>query len=329
MISQTKNLQNEAIIIGMAERAFGEKTVREIKELKDGFFNAAYLIKFSDHREVVLKIAPPGNAKIMTYEKNLMASEVNSMRLVKQKTSVPIPDILYYSEDDLSFSKKDLILCESPYFFMTKLEGSSYQIIKSSMSEIEQYTIEQELGRFNKQLNNIEGKYFGYYASAESNAGKWSDVFLNMFDNVLKDGRALNTEIGMDYEELIQIVKKYSCVLDNVITPKLVHWDLWDGNIFIKDGHIEGIIDFERCLWGDPLMEYAFRHHNRGSKSGFWEGYGDIKVSTETEIRCRLYDIYLYSIMIIECDYRKYEDNSQYNWSKNMLAEVIEKIRTI
>jgi len=36
----------------------------------------------------------------MTYEKNLMWAEVKSMRLIKEKTTVPVPDILFYSADD-------------------------------------------------------------------------------------------------------------------------------------------------------------------------------------------------------------------------------------
>lgn len=42
-----------------------------------------------------------------------------------------------------------------------------------------------------------------------------------------------------------------------------VHWDMWEGNIFIKDGHISGIIDWERALWGEAFMDDRFREHNR------------------------------------------------------------------
>lgn len=40
---------------------------------------------------------------------------------------------------------------------------------------------------------------------------------------------------------------------DAVKTPTLVHWDMWEGNIFIKDGTITGIIDWERAMWRKPL----------------------------------------------------------------------------
>ena len=28
---------------------------------------------------------------------------------------------------------------------------------------------------------------------------------------------------------------------------------MWEGNIFVKDGEISGIIDWERAMWGEPV----------------------------------------------------------------------------
>ena len=43
------------------------------------------------------------------------------------------------------------------------------------------------------------------------------------------------------------------CDSDYFIMEKL------DGNVFILNKRITGIIDFERCLWADELMEVGFR----------------------------------------------------------------------
>jgi len=51
--------------------------------------------------------------------------------------------------------------------------------------------------------------------------------------------------------------------LRDVTEPRLLHWDLWDGNVLRKEGRVSGIVDFERAIWGDPLMEFYFgRFHN-------------------------------------------------------------------
>ena len=325
MNSLTKNHQKEENIIKMVENAFEHLEAIKVTELKEGFFNVAYLIKLSDEREVILKIAPPQNAIIMSYEKNLMWAEVKSMRLIKEKTTVPIPDILFYSAEH---NTNTYNLCDSDYFFMTKLEGLNYNSIKTSLTEQERYQIGHELGQYNRQFNEIEGNNFGYYAFAKDNSGDWKTVFQKMIKEVLQDGIAKNTDIGIDYEILWNQIEAKLYTLESVKTPKFVHWDLWDGNVFIKDGHVEGIIDFERAIWGDPLMEVVFRSFNIiEQQKSFLDGYGEIEQNQDAKIRCILYDIYLYLIMIIECDYRQYTDNGQYNWAKNMLVDAVEGLR--
>lgn len=71
MESKTKNKQSRQQIERMAQRAFaglglaaGDEAVRELKE---GWFNAAYAIRLADGREVILKIAPPQDAEGMQY----------------------------------------------------------------------------------------------------------------------------------------------------------------------------------------------------------------------------------------------------------------------
>ena len=110
-------------------------------------------------------------------------------------------------------------------------------------------------------------------------------------------------------------------VLDTVTVPQLVHWDLWDGNIFVdpNTGRINGIVDFERALWGDPLMECQFEF--RGPQSAYAEGYGRPMFLTEEDtIRRILYNVYLYAIMVIECTFRQYDNDGQERWARGKLA---------
>lgn len=61
-------------------------------------------------------------------------------------------------------------------------------------------------------------------------------------------------------------------VFEEVTKPYLVHRNCWDGNIFVEGGKVTGIIDWERCLWADPLLEVNFRIH--GDNRWFRKGYG-------------------------------------------------------
>jgi Ser/Thr protein kinase RdoA (MazF antagonist) len=96
---QNKNRKTRQQIENMTIRAFEglglSAGADAVTELKQGWFNAAYNVQLADGREVILKIAPPQNAEVMLYEKNIMATEVATMRLVRQNPAIPVPDIYF------------------------------------------------------------------------------------------------------------------------------------------------------------------------------------------------------------------------------------------
>ena len=129
MESKTKNRKTREQVARMVERAFNGLTLAPgedaVSELKEGWFNAAYNVRLADGREVILKIAPPKDAEILAYEKNIMATEVASMRLAAQNPAIPVPEIYYFD------NARDL--CDSDYFFMEKLGGENYDHVKKNL----------------------------------------------------------------------------------------------------------------------------------------------------------------------------------------------------
>jgi aminoglycoside phosphotransferase (APT) family kinase protein len=97
-------------------------------------------------------------------------------------------------------------------------------------------------------------------------------------------------------------------VLDDVTTPSLVHFDLWPGNILLRDGQITGIVDGERAFWGDPLAEMVSLalFGDIADDAAFLAGYGGIEFDDSARRRIALYQSYLYLIMLIEGDPRGY-----------------------
>jgi aminoglycoside phosphotransferase (APT) family kinase protein len=151
-----------------------------------------------------------------------------------------------------------------------------------------------------------------------------------MFDDLLADGEARRVPLPLDYAALRARVEAVTPVLDEVQTPQLVHWDLWDGNIFVDgpSGRITGIIDFERALWGDPLMEFQYR--TLETTPAFRLGYGRSLLESPTApARRTLYNLYLYLIMIIECSYRAYETDDQEQWARQQLLAELARLKTL
>lgn len=317
MESLTKNKQDRKVIEQMVARAFPNMPCREIIELKEGYFNVAYLITLINDEKTILKIAPHPDSRIMSYEKNIMFSEVDSLRLVKKETDVPVPDIIYY---DNSYDN-----CSFEYYFMSFIEGETLNLINDSLSEDEKRAIQIKLGKYNHSINQITGSKFGYYGQPELQGTNWFEVFRNMIQLAYHDANVANIHVPIKEEELLSLLDRDKAYFDEVTVPRLVHWDIWAGNVFIKNKKISGIIDFERCIWADPLLEVGFRSHERNVD--FLEGYGITNFTMEQERRARWYDIYLFLVMILETEYRKYETDDLYNWSKDMIVQCISTIR--
>lgn len=316
MESQTKNKQSNEILHQMIDRAFPGIQAVSIKELTEGFFNVAYMVELSDGRETVLKIAPPIQSVIMTHEHNIMSSEVHSMRIVAEQTDVPVAKIYFYDD-----SRQ---LCDAEYFFMEKLSGSSFHSCMSELSDEVRLGVDVQVGNINRRINTIIGERFGYFGQPDKQGDVWFDVFKSIALDAINDAAAFNIDFTIDIPQLMTLLERDKPHFEEVTTPRLVHWDLWAGNVFIEDGKVTGVIDFERCLWADELLEVGFRKF--ANNHSFVEGYGITDWTESQRIRVLWYDVYLFLIMALECDYRQYEDRGVYNWSTEMLRECMQSI---
>ena len=142
-----------------------------------------------------------------------------------------------------------------------------------------------------------------------------------MLANLLSDARKKNVDLGCDAQQLTEKLDSEREIFDEVRSATLVHWDMWEGNIFVSRNHVSGVIDWERAMWGEALMDDRFRKHNRNAD--FLEGFG-INSFSESELkRIRWYDVILYLTMMVEVFYRGFKDQSQYRWAKDMLLKVL------
>lgn len=318
MESKTKNKQTRQQVERMAARAFdgvglaaGDDALRE---LKDGWFNAAYNVQLADGREVILKIAPPQSAEVMLYEKNIMATEVACMRLVRQNPAIPVPEI--YSFD----AARDL--CDSDYFFMQKVNGDNLDHVRASLPPTTQAAIDQQIGGIIRAVNGFGGHYFGYDGNPDLRAPTWRAAFLKIMDALLEDAARKQVVFDYSYDDLRAAVLKHADSLDEITTPCLVHWDAWNPNFFVREGQITGIIDFERALWAEPLMEAQFRQWDGGvgDVSDAMAGYGKTAFTRAEMQRMQIYSLHLGLTMHTECYYRNYDTDDIFNFSRQYLA---------
>lgn len=322
MESKTKNKKTREQIESMAARAFNglglAASEEAVIEMKEGWFNAAYDIRLADGREVVLKIAPPQDVEVMLYEKDIMATEVAAMRLVRKNPAIPVPEIYFF--DDAHD------LCDADYFFMEKIYGDNLEHVKASLPAETQEAIELHIGEIVREINSFPGTYFGYDGNPDLRANTWKEAFLKIMESVLEDAARKDATFDYSYAELRAVIRKHASALEEITAPCLVHWDAWDLNFFVKDGKITGIVDFERALWAEPLMEAQFRQFGEGVNHSV-RGYGKTSFSFAEEQRNHLYSLHLGLVMNTECYYRNYDTDDIFNFSRQYIGTIMEWLK--
>lgn len=338
MRSQTKVSLSHSDIHTLFHAAFGDAAVPSIREMTDGWFNTAYHLT-TDTMQTVLKIGPPPEAEVLSYEKNLLRAEVETMKLAASNPEIPVPRILY---DDFSRTR---LPCE--YYFMEFIEGTPWNTLQAELSDEQNHAVEYQLGRMTAALNAFEHTAFGYYAFGRQ-FDTWPDAFRWMCALLFADAERFQIPLELAEQGFFEYFERYREYFADVTRPQLVHWDLWPGNIFLTfdgaapkiaghpkisgypkiSGHpkISGIIDFERALWGDPLME---SYHGRLSEMPhYFAGYGENLFATRSQrVRRIFYNIYLFLIMIIEDGPRQYDDKGSVEWAKVRLRHNIAMMR--
>ncbi|MER5265757.1 phosphotransferase [Actinosynnema sp. NPDC002837] len=302
--SLTKRRLSAAALDALVRRALGVPLAAHV-ELTDGMFNTAYRLTAADGRETVLKVAPPPDVPLLTYERDLMRTEALAFGLMAAR-GLPVPEVLLHEDD---------------FLLMTALKGEPWSAARPRLTDAEHGALRRELGAIVRELHTIRGDVFGY--AQGPNAATWREAFTKMVDAVLADA----DRFGVELPDVRPAVEARAHLLDEVTEPVLVHFDLWEANIFLADGHVEGIIDPERALFGDPLAEIATLALFTDLDDDFKAGYGYAGFSGAEETRIALYRAYLCLVMIVEGVPRGYageEREAHVRFFREKLAEYLE-----
>ncbi|MCJ7625155.1 MAG: aminoglycoside phosphotransferase family protein [Anaerolineaceae bacterium] len=326
MQSNTKTTIARETIEELVRAQFGNSTqIKEITPLTAGWFNTAYAIQFFNIKpDVVIRIAPHPDQNVLTYEKDLMHRELLILETVQNIESIPNPRLLGHD-----FSRQ---LIDRDYMFLEKLSGVALQDVKDSLTPENLHEIERQVGEYVARLGEIKGDHFGYFGDGPGNrSNSWRSAFTAILDAIIHDGEELDAILPISWDELRDLFHQRAQSLDEISEPALVHWDLWAGNVFVKPQNgkyvIEGIIDWERALWGDPDIETAVCCQFYGPS--FYEGYGkQLADRGSAAIRQGLYRLYLWLVMIIEAKVR-FEDAEHLPWARKQLQKELDFLQNI
>jgi fructosamine-3-kinase len=164
-----------------------------------------------------------------------------------------------------------------------------------------------ECGAAIARLHGVTGDQFGY-TGARPHAETWLEAFTAMVEALLDDAAAWRVELPVEPVRIRAAVSAHAGLLGTVTTAALLHFDLWDGNVLATaDGHVSGLVDGERYLFGDPLLDFAsaaiYRDIFDEPGHPFLRGYQSVRpfaIDDGVRRRAWLYQLYLYLLMAVE-----------------------------
>ncbi|HSX96021.1 MAG TPA: phosphotransferase, partial [Streptomyces sp.] len=134
--------------------------------------------------------------------------------------------------------------------------------------------------------------------------------------------------LPLPVDEVARTARAAYDALDEVTVPRLVHFDLWQGNILVERGQsprVGGLIDGERMFWGDPVADFASLallgdiRQDADFLTGYREAGGEAGFTPSVRRRYALYRSYLYLIMLAEAVPRALDDG-HLAWRREAVA---------
>lgn len=245
MNSRSKIKMNHDQITSLLHE-LGFDTVENLKPLGAGEFNAVFAFD-SLQEHYVLKIAPRHDFEVMTYEHQMMSSEVFWYRQISQNTSIRVPKLYVFRKAD----EKTAFDC----LVMERLSGVTMDDFPFSKEE-KDATLSQ-LVKMASQIHDIENSQYGYPQNGLFD--NWFDAISSMISQALNDV-AKKHRTSRRGEKLLHYVKKNEELLRSV-PSRMVNFDLWPSNVLCERKDHQGIqfawIDPERSFWGDPIADFV------------------------------------------------------------------------
>jgi aminoglycoside phosphotransferase (APT) family kinase protein len=259
---------DEAILRRICAHALGRSVVLVGHDyLVSGRFNTTYRLRFGDRPPLILRLAPPPEARLFRHEADLMRREC----AIQPHLALAGPVIPRLVAADFSRS-----LVPRDYVLLECLEGTLWSELTDKLTPLEIASVWHQFGQHVRRIHAIRGPGFGAPLTAGGKRYKRYSHWLRQ----LVDMHALDLrDLGLVVDGLTSfqnLLSQGRHLIDHIGMPRLVHGDLWPRNILLTRRQdrwcISGILDSERAFWGEPGAEWIFSFLPIPSE--FWQSYG-------------------------------------------------------
>ncbi len=284
MTASNRSIASDALERAVRENVRDVQDSLEFRRIPTGKFNTSWFVRDGTGRELVLRVAPPDDSEFVFYERDMMRQEPELHTLLRERTSVPVPRILVY-DDSRRFLDCDFLIME-------RLPGRPLAEVRG----VDVDCVYRQVGRYLAEVHALTAPAYGYLGAHRPMppCRDWAEAFRIMWGKLVADIARVGWYDAGEETAMRGLLERRLPVFDRVVPAALLHMDVWSQNILVDgSGHVTGLIDWDRALWGDAEIEFAVLDYCGVSVPAFWEGYGRQRdTSPEARVRRVFYLLY-------------------------------------
>ena len=300
---------------------FGEQPIGW-ELLRGGLFNTTYRVDLQG-RSLILRLGPVHREVLLPYEQHLMASEPVIQDLMLRRG---IPTSKTVSMDlDRKVLDRDVAAVEPiPGVSMASLE----------LDPMHMQDVCRKAGELTAMIHAIsaydlpERPEHPYGRTSLVLCGKGASSWKEAMLSEMHQWADCAMAVALFPQEMIlgciRCFEALSYVFDEIRESRLVHGDIWYGNLLVDDcGALRAIIDNDRSFFGDPDFDLMLPWM---PKEPFMEGYGrTLDMSSGAVLRRKLYRF----LLLLEDSYilkMEYRDPEGYLRSKDEVCTCLAEL---
>lgn len=268
-----KEETKQAIEYGMqrAGKSSSDARVVDMDEPIDfGSVNSVIRATLFDGTKIVVRIHPHFVKNGYFFAESLASKKAKNL-------GVPAFDTYFIDDSQSKF--------EFDFMIMEALPGKTMQKFYLEKSFTNEEAIIKETGKYLALIHQVETKGFGFFLNKEAKEKKQLiGQYLKFQDHIFA---ALDEDLNFLLEsktffekeaENIKEIFKNNINLMNCKNPVLIHNDLADWNQMSDGKKVTGIVDWDECFSGDPVMDFAAYNLFFGEPRMSWlkKGYQEI-----------------------------------------------------
>jgi aminoglycoside phosphotransferase (APT) family kinase protein len=241
--------------------------------IQTGKHNTSYWID-SNQGRFVLRIAPPDDAGFLFYEVQMMRQEPELHALIRDKTTIPVAEVVAYDFSRTRIERDYLLMTALPGVPLSDAPGLTRTQFRHILGQVGEYLRQLHALTATECLENEDYGYLGSHRPMEPQA-TWATAFQMMWNKLVDDVVACGSYTPAEGQAMRDLLELHLEQFDRPVTSSLLHMDVWSQNILSDGtGNVTGLVDFDRALWGDVEIEFAVLDYCGISEPAFWEGYG-------------------------------------------------------